>query len=109
MKITRVETVPLALPVPRARVSLADPQLPQSTPLIAVRLQTDDGQAGLGFTTTPIGASALHALIAGELSAIVSGEDAIDTERLFARAQGRFRAAGWAGLAARAYAAIDIA
>ena len=37
------------------------------------------------------------------------GEDVRDADRLFARAEARFRAVGFAGLAARAYSAIDIA
>ena len=43
------------------------------------------------------------------MSQVVTGEDVRDTERLFARAEARFRATGFAGLASRAYCAIDIA
>lgn len=107
MKITRVETIPLALPAVRVRVSLIDPaQLP--TPLVAVRLYTDTPHVGLGFTTAAAGARALQSLLDADLGPLVVGEDPTDSERLFAKAQGRFRSTGWAGLAARAYAAIDI-
>jgi L-talarate/galactarate dehydratase len=109
MTITGVETIPLALPVARPRVSLSDPQPPQTTTLIAVRLRTDAGAVGLGFTAAPNGSRALRALVEGELGPLVVHEDPTESERLFAKAQGRCRAAGWAGLAARAYAAIDIA
>src|SRR5262245_58363729 len=108
MKITGVETIPLALPVARPRVSLADPRPPQSVAFVAVRLQTASGAVGLGFTASPNAGRALRTLIEGELAPLVVGEDPTETERLFAKAQGRFRSAGWPGLAARAYAAIDI-
>lgn len=108
MNITRVETISLALPAVRARVSLTDPPSAQ-TSFVAVRLHTDTAHVGLGFTTAAVGARALQTLLDADLTPLVLGEDPTDTERLFAKAQGRFRSTGWAGLAARAYAAIDIA
>jgi L-alanine-DL-glutamate epimerase-like enolase superfamily enzyme len=109
MNITGVETIPLALPVARPRVSLSDPQPPQSMTLIAVRLQTDSGIVGLGFTASPIAGRALRAVVEAEFAPLVVGEDPTEGDRLFAKAQARLRTAGWGGLAARAYAAIDIA
>ena len=109
MNITGVETIPLALPAPRPRVSLADPRPPQTVAFIAVRVQTDSGAIGIGFTASPNAGRTLRTLLEGELAPLVVGEDPTETERLFAKAQARFRMAGWAGLAARAYAAIDIA
>lgn len=109
MNITRVETIQLSLPAVRSRVSLADPKPPAHTTFVAVQLHTDSDHVGLGFTTTPVAGFAVRNLIESELSALVVGEDAIETERHFARAQSRFRLAGWSGLASRAYAAIDIA
>jgi L-alanine-DL-glutamate epimerase-like enolase superfamily enzyme len=108
MNITRVETILLSLPATRARVSLTDPQ-PTPTALVAVRLHTDDDHIGLGFTTASAASKVIRALIDSELGPLVVGEDPIENERLLSKAQGRFRAMGWAGLAARAYAAIDIA
>jgi L-alanine-DL-glutamate epimerase-like enolase superfamily enzyme len=108
MKVTHVETIQLALPATRSRVSLTEPP-PASTTMIAVRLHTDTEHIGLGFTTSPVAGASLRALIESELGPLVGGEDPTESERLFAKAQNRFRIAGWSGLAARAYAAIDIA
>jgi L-alanine-DL-glutamate epimerase-like enolase superfamily enzyme len=108
MNITRVETVHLALPPTRTRLSLTDPA-PAPTSLVAVRLHTNTPHVGLGFTTAAVGARALLTLIDADLGPLVGGEDPTESERLFAKVQGRFRATGWGGLAARAYAAIDIA
>jgi L-talarate/galactarate dehydratase len=108
MNITRVETIPLSVPVGRGRVSLTDPA-PVPIALVAVRLLTDTTHVGLGFATVTVGSRALQSLLDVDLAPIVVGEDPTESERLFAKAQGRFRSTGWAGLAARAYAAIDIA
>ena len=108
MNITRVETIPLALPAVRSRVSLTDPA-PPPTAFVAVRLHTDTPHVGLGFTTTPVGGRALQVLLDSDLAPLMLGEDPAVTERLFAKAQARFRSTGWGGLAARAYAAMDIA
>src|SRR5438045_8129595 len=109
MNITGVETIPLALPGARPRVSLSDPHPPQTTAVVAVRLRTDAGAVGLGFTAAATAGRALRVLVEGEFAPLVIGEDPTENERLFAKAQGRFRAVGWGGLAARAYAAIDMA
>jgi L-talarate/galactarate dehydratase len=109
MNITGVETIPLALPVARARVSLAEPRPPQTVAFVAVRVRTDSGAVGLGFTAAPNAGRTLRTLVEAEFARLVVGEDPTETERLFAKAQARFRSAGWPGLAARAYAAIDIA
>jgi L-alanine-DL-glutamate epimerase-like enolase superfamily enzyme len=109
MNITGVETIPLALPIARPRVSLSDPRPPQTVAFVAVRVRSDTGAVGLGFTASPSAGRAVRALVEGEFAPLVVGEDPTETERLLAKAQGRLRSAGWAGLAARAYAAIDIA
>jgi L-alanine-DL-glutamate epimerase-like enolase superfamily enzyme len=65
---------------------------------------------GLGLTyVLGAGAAVVRALIDGELAQLVVGEDPRHTDRLLAKAEARFRAVGFAGLVARAYAAIDIA
>jgi L-alanine-DL-glutamate epimerase-like enolase superfamily enzyme len=77
---------------------------------VLVHIDTDAGVSGLGFTyTLGPGAAAVRALIDAELSPLVAGEDPRDTDRLFARAEARFRATGFGGLAARAYCALDVA
>ncbi len=113
MKITRLTTDRLRVPFPKpARVSLMAPTAaaPDAVELLLVHLETDAGVTGLGFTyTLGPGASALRTLAVAELSLHVLGEDPRDTDRLLARAEARFRAVGFGGLAARAYSAIDIA
>src|SRR5437870_620412 len=114
MKLTRLTTghlrVPLAKP---ARVPLTEPKPaagPDAVELLLVHLETDTGVKGLGFTyVLGPGAAAVRALIDNELSRVVLGEDPRDTDRLLAKAEGHFRAGGFAGLAARAYTAIDVA
>lgn len=108
MKITRVESILLSLPAVRSRVSLTDPNTPSTTSLIAVSIQTDSGHDGLGFTSTSSAGSIVRNLIDAEFVPQILGKNPIEIERLFTRAQERFSSMGWAGLAARAYAAIDI-
>ncbi|MDY3561605.1 mandelate racemase/muconate lactonizing enzyme family protein [Gemmata sp. JC673] len=113
MKITRLSTDRLRVPLGKpSRVSLTDPKpaAPDAVELVLVQLETDAGVSGLGFTyLLGAGAAALRSLIDTELAPVVLNEDPRDTDRLFARAEARFRAAGFGGLAARAYSAIDTA
>ncbi|HVL13027.1 MAG TPA: mandelate racemase/muconate lactonizing enzyme family protein [Gemmata sp.] len=114
MKLTRLTTDHLRVPLARpARVPLTDPKPaagPDAVDLILVRVETDAGVSGLGLTYLPgPGAAAARSLIDNELSPVVLGEDPRDTDRLLAKAEARFRVVGFAGLAARAYCAIDVA
>src|SRR6266545_3273819 len=113
MRLTRLTTDHLRVPLGKpSRVSLTDPKpaAPDAVEVVLVHLETDTGVRGLGFTyTLGPGAAAIRSLIDTELSQVVTGEDPRDTDRLFARAESRFRATGFAGLAARAYCAIDTA
>ncbi len=114
MKITRVAAAHLRVPLPaRGRVSLtapAPPAGPDAVDLLTAHVETDAGLTGLGFTyVVGPGAAAVKGLLEGELAALLVGEDPHDTDRHFARVESRFRPAGFAGLAARAYAALDIA
>jgi L-alanine-DL-glutamate epimerase-like enolase superfamily enzyme len=113
MKITRLVTDYLRVPLGRpARIPLTDPWPAGSDAidLILARLETDAGHTGLGFTyLLGPGAAAVRSLIDTELSPLVTGEDPRDTDRLFAKAELRFRPVGFAGLAARAYSAVDVA
>lgn len=113
MKVTRLTTdrlrVPLAKP---ARVPLSEPRppAPDAVELVLVRLETDAGATGLGFAHVPgPGAGAVRTLLDTELVPLVVGEDPRDTERLMAKAEAHFRPLGFAGLAARAYSAVDVA
>src|SRR5262245_25130609 len=109
MIITRVETILLSLPTTRSRISLTDRQAASPTGVVAVRLHTDGDHVGLGFTTASIAGPVVRSLLDHELAPLVVGEDPNDNERLVSKSQLKFRGTGWAGLVARAYAAIDIA
>ena len=113
MKLTRLTTDHLSVPLGKpSRVSLTDPlpNAPDRVDLLLVQLETDSDVAGLGFTyLIGPGAATVHALIQTELSALVVGEDPRETDRLLAKVEEFFRPVGFAGLAARAYAAIDVA
>lgn len=113
MKLTRLTTDHLRVPLGKpARVSLTEPKstAPDAVELILVHIETDTGIRGVGFTyTLGPGASAIRALIDTELKPVFMEEDPRDTDRLFARAEARFRAVGFGGLAARAYCAVDVA
>src|SRR5580698_964214 len=112
MKITSLTTDHLRIPLGKpSRVSLTGPKpsAPDAVELIQVHLQTDDGLKGLGFTyLLGAGAATVRSLIDTELSKVVIGEDPRNTDMLFAKTESRFRTVGFSGLAARAYAAIDI-
>ena len=114
MKITRVVTEHLRVPLPkRGKVSLVEahrPAGPDAVEVVLVRLETDAGLSGIGLTYLfGTGAKLVRQLLETELSPLVVGEWCHDTERLFAKAESHFRNVGFAGLPSRAYAAIDVA
>src|SRR5262245_30396557 len=113
MKISRLTTDHLRMPLGKpSRVSLTEPAPAalDAVELVLVHLETDAGVSGLGFTyTLGPGANAVRSLLDTALSQLVVSEDPRDTDRLFAKAESRFRSVGFAGLAARAYCAIDLA
>ncbi len=113
MKVTQVIADHLRIPFGKpSRIPLSDPKpvTPDGVDLVLVRLATDTPIAGVGLAyLLGSGAAAVCSLIADELAPLVIGEDPQDTDRLFAKAESRFRAVGFAGLAARAYSALDIA
>jgi L-alanine-DL-glutamate epimerase-like enolase superfamily enzyme len=108
MKITRVEALAISLPAARGRISLTEPA-PAPAAAVLVRVHTDTPHVGIGFTTAPVAGKVVVSLIEDEFGPLVAGEDPATTDWLFTKAQGRFRTTGWGGLAARAYAGIDIA
>jgi L-alanine-DL-glutamate epimerase-like enolase superfamily enzyme len=113
MLITSLTTDHLRIPLGKAsRIPLTGVRLtaPESVDLLLVNLKTDDGTDGLGFTyLLGPGASAVRSLIHAELASLVKGRDPRDTDVLLSLVESRFRGVGFAGLAARAYSAIDIA
>jgi L-alanine-DL-glutamate epimerase-like enolase superfamily enzyme len=106
---TSLRRIPPARPG-RLPLTGSKPPPPDPIDLILVHLTTDDGLTGLGFTYLHgPGAVAVRGIIDTELSPLVLGEDPRATDTLFAKAEARFRGVGFAGLVARAYAAIDVA
>lgn len=112
MKITRVETELLCVPLPRpvALPASQDPRAAKHAELLLARVHTDGGQSGLGLTYALGGSgAALRAVVDELIAPMLVGEDPARTEWLFVRAAAELEGVGFPGLAARAYAAIDTA
>jgi len=113
MRLTALTTDHLRVPLARpGRVSLTDPAPagPTAIDVILVHAETDAGLAGLGFAVVVgPGAATVRTLIDAEVSPLVVGTDPRQPERRFAAAEAHFRGVGFAGLAARAYSAVDVA
>jgi L-alanine-DL-glutamate epimerase-like enolase superfamily enzyme len=113
MHISSLTTDHLRIPLGKpGRISLTGTKTlaTELVDLILVKLQTNDGLAGLGFTyVVGAGGAAIRSFIDTELSRMITGEDPRNTDGLFATVESRVRPMGFAGLPARAYAAIDIA
>jgi L-alanine-DL-glutamate epimerase-like enolase superfamily enzyme len=111
MKIARVETDLLRVPLPRpvALPASQDPRSATVAEVVLVRLLTDGGPTGLGFAYTLGGGGvAVRSLIDTAVADVVAGHDPA-TEALYLKAWAELEGLGFAGLAARAYAAVDFA
>ncbi len=113
MRILNLTCDHYRVPLPRRqRVPLSGnprPTPPAFIDALVVALTTEAG-TGLGFTTlTGPGAEAVRAAILTEVVHLVMCESAHDTERLLSKAEFHFREVGFAGYAARAYSAVDMA
>jgi len=113
MKISIITTDHYRVPlIKRGRVSLTDSgssKSPASVELLVVKLKTDSGFTGIGFTEAPIGVDVVAQLMDTEIAKLVVGESPHDVRKLFDKAENAFRNVGFAGFPARAYAAFDIA
>jgi L-talarate/galactarate dehydratase len=112
MKITKVETELLRVPLPRAVALPAsqDPRSAKEAEVVIVRILTDGPHVGLGFTyTLGGGGTAIRSLLDTVIAPMLIGENPTMTERLFLRASLELESVGFSGLAARAYAAVDFA
>jgi L-alanine-DL-glutamate epimerase-like enolase superfamily enzyme len=112
MKITRVETDLLRVPLPRpvALPASQDPRSVSAVELVLVHVLTDGGPAGLGFAYTLGGGGfAVRSLIDTVIADVVAGHDPAATEALYLKAWAELEGLGFVGLAARAYAAVDFA
>ena len=109
MKITEIHAdlyhLPLSTPLSDATHGQID-----RFELIIVRLRSDEGIEGIGYTYTPgTGGSAIHSMIVDDLAPIVVGADAGRPEELWNAMWWRVHFTGRGGVAAFAFAAIDIA
>jgi L-alanine-DL-glutamate epimerase-like enolase superfamily enzyme len=110
LRITRLDARLLRVPTARTIPLTGGGTRPAALEVLLVRLETDDGPTGVGFSYTLRGGGrALLALAEDDLAAVVTGEDPLNHERLFARARQSLRGVGFSGPAAVAYAAVDIA
>ncbi len=110
MRITRLTSDHFRIPYSPGRVSLNDPNpIGKEIDLLVIRIETEEGLSGLGFTPhRGPGVAAVRQLV-HEQAETIEGEDPRGTERLFSKVESWFRPIGFGGLASRAYSAIDIA
>jgi L-alanine-DL-glutamate epimerase-like enolase superfamily enzyme len=112
MRITAVETDLLRVPLKRpvALPATQDPRATTEVEVVLVRLLTSTGPTGLGICyTLGGGGAAVRSMIDTVIADVVRGQDPIATERLYLKAWTELEGLGFAGLAARAYAAVDFA
>jgi L-alanine-DL-glutamate epimerase-like enolase superfamily enzyme len=112
MRITRLESQLLHVPMSRPRASATEAAAGRLNHVVVllVHLDTDDGLRGLGFAYALQGSGrALLAVAEDDLLPIILGEDALDHERLATRAYWRLQTIGRRGLVAQAYSAVDLA
>lgn len=107
MKITHVSTALVSLPIEEP---LADgPTTPGSKNFVALKLGTDEGVEGIGFTFFG-GAldGALHAAVEAQAKLTI-GENPLNTEAIAAKIRNACSHAGPGGIATLALSAVDIA
>src|SRR5579885_1261794 len=112
MRITRVETQLLHVPLSRPRASPAEAAAGRLNHIVVllVQIDTDAGLRGLGVAYALQGSGrALHAIAVDDLTPLVLGEDPLDHERLATKVYWRLQTVGRRGLVQQAYSAIDLA
>jgi L-alanine-DL-glutamate epimerase-like enolase superfamily enzyme len=107
MKITQVEAIAINIPL-RAAVADAVRNIDHRDHLI-VRIKTEDGLEGVGFTLGYDGSKAMVSLVDTIFRPILLNADALQTEHLWAEMYRQSIQAGRRGAALRAISAIDIA
>jgi len=111
MPIVRLDVERYGVPLKRP-VSLPTSQEPQAAnriDVVAVHLHTDKGPIGFGYTYGFGGGIVLESLLNETVGPAIVGLDPHRVESIFGAVQARLEGVGFAGLAARAYAAIDLA
>jgi D-arabinonate dehydratase len=106
MKITRVETVVLRVPMVKP-IALDFP----IHSLVAARVHTDDGLSGLGYTLAfgGGGVESIKAYLETRLAPLLMGENPLFVERLWQKMYRADRGIKRQGVAAYALSALDIA
>ncbi|MCU1257352.1 MAG: mandelate racemase/muconate lactonizing enzyme family protein, partial [Bryobacterales bacterium] len=107
MKITAVEAFAISIPLHTA-VSDAVRRITHRDSLI-VRIRTEDGLEGVGFTLGYDGSLAMVSLVDVIYKPILQGGNALHSEALWAEMYRQSIQAGRRGAALRAMSAIDIA
>jgi D-arabinonate dehydratase len=107
MKILRVEALAISIPL-RAAVSDAVRRITHRDHLI-VRIISEDGLIGEGFTLGYDGSKAMVSLVETIFSPILIGANALEAEHLCAEMYRQSIQAGRRGAALRAISAIDVA
>jgi L-alanine-DL-glutamate epimerase-like enolase superfamily enzyme len=112
MRITRVESELLHVPLSRPRASPLEAASGRLNHVVAllVHVHTEDGVTGVGFAyALQTSGRAVLATLQDDLAPLVVGEDALDHERLSAKVYWRTQTVGRRGLVQQAYSAIDVA
>src|SRR5260221_3869398 len=107
MKITKVEALAISIPL-RSAVSDAVRLITHRDHLI-VRISTESGLSGEGFTLGYDGSKAMVSLVDTIFRPILEGSDAFETERLWAEMYRQSIHAGRRCAVLRAISAIEIA
>jgi D-arabinonate dehydratase len=107
MKISKVEALAISIPL-RAAVSDAVRRITHRDHLI-VRITTEDGLSGEGFTLGYDGSKAMVSMVDTIFRPMLEGANAFDAEHLWAEMYRQSIQAGRRGAALRTISAIDIA
>ena len=110
VQITTIETNHFRIPLPTVLSDSTHGDITHFA-LVTVRLQTDTGDSGLGYTYTvgDIGGAAVHSLIARDLAPVLQTADARQIDALWERMWWHLHFVGRGGIAAFAMAAVDVA
>jgi L-talarate/galactarate dehydratase len=112
MRITRVESELLHVPMSRPRASPMEAAAGRLNHLVTllVHVHTDGGLVGVGFAyALQTSGRAFLATLQDDLAPLVVGENALDHERLASKVYWRTQTVGRRGLVQQAYSAIDVA
>ncbi|MEM7028398.1 MAG: mandelate racemase/muconate lactonizing enzyme family protein [Chloroflexota bacterium] len=110
MKITSIKTDHYRIPLPTVLSDSTHGDISHFA-LVTVRIQTDQGVEGLGYTYTVgnIGGAAVHTMIERDLSTVLLDAEPRRIEQLWEKMWWHIHFVGRGGIAAFAMAAVDIA